>query len=90
MSNGNWFNFMSNPMAHYIKKSMFELLKERYGKHEQIIDRIGNSLTTEKDMKDFISMMIDTYEVGFVRAIDEQRDKLEKLGLGVRITGKVN
>ncbi len=89
MSNANWLNFMSNPMAHHIKRSMFELLKERYGKHEQIVERVGHTLITENDMKNFLAMIIDVYELGFMRAIDEQKDKLAKLGLGVRITGRV-
>jgi len=88
MSNANWLNFMSNPMAHHIKRSMFELLKEKYGKHEQIVERVSHTLVTEKDMKDFLSMMVEIYEMGFVRAIDEQKDKLAKLGFGVRITGR--
>ena len=88
MSNANWLNFMSNPMAHHIKRSMFELLKEKYGKHEQIVDRIAHSLVTEKDMKDFIGLLLEIYELGFVRAIEEHKDKLAKLGLGVRITGR--
>lgn len=77
---------MSNPRAHMLKKTMFEILKDRYPKHEQIIDRVSHSLATEKDIKEFVSMMVDIYEVGFVRAVDEHKEKLAKLGFDVKIT----
>jgi hypothetical protein len=85
-SNEGWFNLMSNPRGHMLKKTMFEILKERYPKHEQIIDRVSHSLATDKDIKDFVSMMVEIYEVGFVRAVDEHREKLSKLGFEVKIT----
>ena len=88
MSNGNWMNFMANPTAHYIKRSMFQLLKDKYQKHEQIVERISHSLVTEKDSADFLAMMVDAYEIGFMKAVEEQRDKLAKLGFGVKITGR--
>jgi hypothetical protein len=89
MSNG-WMNFMSNPQAHFIKKTMFELLRDRYTKHEQIVERVSHSLVTEKDTREFMQMMVDIYEIGFMKAVEEQREKLAQLGYGVKITGRTN
>ena len=86
--NSNWLNFLSNPRSHYIKKSMFEILKERYGKNEQILERLSNHLIVEKDLKDFLAMIIDVYEIGFFTAVEDQKEPLKKLGLGVKITSR--
>jgi len=86
--NSNWLNFLSNPRSHYIKKSMFEILKERYGKNEQILERLSSHLIVEKDLKDFLAMIIDVYEIGFLKAVEDQKEQLKKLGLGVKITSR--
>jgi len=86
--NSNWLNFLSNPRSHYIKKSMFEILKERYGKNEQILERLSSQLIVEKDLKDFLAMIIDVYEIGFLKAVEDQKEQLKKLGLGVKITSR--
>lgn len=86
--NSNWLNFLSNPRSHYIKKSMFEILKERYGKNEQILERLSSHLIVEKDLKEFLAMIIDVYEIGFLKAVEDQKEQLKKLGLGVKITSR--
>ena len=86
--NSNWLNILSNPRSHYIKKSMFEILKERYGKNEQILERLSSHLIVEKDLKDFLAMIIDVYEIGFLKAVEDQKEQLKKLGLGVKITSR--
>jgi hypothetical protein len=89
MSNG-LMSLFSNPQTHFIKKTMFELLRDRYAKHEQIVERISHSMVTEKDTKDFLQMMVDIYEIGFMKAVEEQREKLAQLGYDVKITGRTN
>lgn len=86
--NSNWLNYLSNPKIHYIKKSMFEILKERYPKHEVLLERIAFSLQTEKDLQEFLKLVVDIYEIGFLKAVNDQKEQLEKLGLGVKITSR--
>jgi len=81
----SWLNYFSNHQIHYIKKTMFELMQERYSKNEQIIERVGASLTTEKDIKDFLELITDLYEMAYLRAVKDQREQLEKLGLVANI-----
>lgn len=77
----SWLNYFGNNQSHHIKKVIFEMLKERYSKNEQIIERISLSLVTEKDMKDFITLTTDLYEVAYLKAVQDHREQLEKLGL---------
>jgi len=89
MSNA-WTNLFPNQQSQFVKHTMFELLRDKYQKHEQIIERISRSLVTEKDTKDFLQMMVDLYEVGFIKAVNEQREKLTQLGYDVKITGRTS
>jgi hypothetical protein len=80
-----WMQFMSNPKSHYIKKSMFELLKERYTKHEDIVERISVSLLTDKDMTAFLQLSLELYEIGYLRSVEDHREQLEKIGIKVSV-----
>lgn len=82
-----WMQFMSNPKSHHIKKSMFELLKERYIKHEDIVERISVSLLTDKDMMAFLQLSLELYEIGYLRSVEDHRAELEKMGIKVSIVG---
>lgn len=77
---------LQNPNARMLAKPMFELLGERYGRHQKIIERVALSLQTQDDVQDFLKLFVDAYEAGYFRAVNEQKDKLEKLGYDVKIT----
>ncbi len=81
----SWLDYMVNPRGHQLKKVMFEFLKERYAVNEQIIERVGTSLTTEKDMKDFLKLAIDIYEVAYLKAVADHREQLQKMGITARV-----
>lgn len=80
----SWQN-MVNPRSYVIKKFMFEFLKGKFQEHEKIIDRIIISINTDDDMQDFSKMMIDLYETAYMRAVDDHRDQLAKMGLNVKV-----
>lgn len=77
----NWGDYFGNHKSHYLKKIVFEMLKEKYSKHEQIIERSSVSLVTDQDIKDFVAMLIDIYETAYIKAVKDQKEQLEKLGL---------
>lgn len=79
---------LGNPLSWGIKKYMFELLKERYSRNEDIITRVSDNITSEKDYEAFGKLAFDIYEKGFQEAIDQQKEQFEKLGLSVDITSK--
>lgn len=78
-------DYLGNPRGHAFKKAMFEILKERYSNNETIIDRLSVALQTESDMNQFLKMVADIYEKAYIKAVDDQREQLEKIGLSARI-----
>jgi hypothetical protein len=81
----SWMDYFSNPRGHYLKKTMFEVLKERYAQNEQIIDRMGVTLLTESDLNSFVKMIGDVYEMAYMRAVNDHREQLQKAGLVAKI-----
>ena len=81
----SWLNQISNFQSNYIKKVMFDLMKDKYHKNEQIIDRISGLLTTENDIKNFFTMVTDIYESAYMKSVEDHRQQLQKLGLKVNI-----
>lgn len=82
----NWLRNLSNPLSWGIKKYMFELLQERYSRNEDIITRVSDNITSEKDYQAFGQLVLDIYEKGFKEALDQQKEQFEKMGLNVNIT----
>lgn len=82
----NWMDYMMNPRGHQLKRTMFEVLKERFGHNEQIIERIGASLTTDGDSKSFLKLVTDIYEIAYMKAVNDHHEQLQKLGISARIT----
>ena len=81
----SWLDYMANPRGQALKKTMFEVLKERYQQNEQIIDRIGVSLTTESDVSGFMKLVSDIYEIAYLKSVNDHKEQLQKMG----ITSKV-
>ena len=76
---------IANPRGTALKKTMYEFLKEKYKKNEDVIDRVSHHLVTENDIKNFVQLIADVYEEGYVRAVKQHKESLEKLGLTVKI-----
>lgn len=81
----SWVDYFSNVRGHYVKKALFEVLKERYANNEQIIDRLGVTLLTERDIQDFMKLIGDVYELAYMKAVDDHREQLQKAGFVARI-----
>lgn len=81
----NWLTMLANPKSYAIRKMMFEFLKERYGRHDQIVERLSSSLTTEGDVQAFMKLIIDVYEKGYMQSVDDHREQLAKVGLKVTV-----
>lgn len=84
----NWMDYFGNFQSNYIKKTMFELMKERYHQNEMIIERIAASLTTENDIKGFFKMVTDIYEMGYLKSVGDHQEQLKKLGLIANIVAE--
>ena len=81
----SWMDYFSNPRGHYLKKTMFEVLKERYAQNEQVIERLGVALLTEGDLNAFLKMVGDIYEMAYMKAVNDHREQLQKAGLIAKI-----
>ena len=86
----DWMSYFSNARGNYIQKCIFEILKDRYSKHQNISERISVSLLTENDTKEFLSLLIDTYEIGYLKAVDDHKQQLEKLGFFIFLLLEIN
>jgi hypothetical protein len=77
---------LANQHAFALKKYSFEMLKERYPDNEEILTRLCSSLVTESDMQAFAKLMVDLYECGFMRCLDENKSAMEAVGYKMTIT----
>ena len=82
----SWADYMMNPKGHQLKRIMFEFLKERYAANEQIVERVGTALVTEADTKSFLKFVTDIYETAYMKAVNDHREQLKKLGLVAKVT----
>jgi hypothetical protein len=82
----NWMNYVSNPIGHAVRKFVYEILgAERYSPHEQIIEQLTRSIFNDSDYENFGKLVAEIYEAGFMRAVDEQKEELTRLGLKVTL-----
>ena len=79
-NNANWVSIMSNPQGHVIKQYMSEILKEKFGAHIEILERLSRTLITQGDMQAFGQLVSEIYQTGYFKAIKEHEDLLTKLG----------
>lgn len=68
-----------------IKRYLFEVLKERYKKNENFIERMASVVVTKDDYQSLGSFVADLYEAGFMRAVDQYREQMAKMGLKVNV-----
>jgi len=76
---------MQNPQAAAVKKYMFDILQERYRRNERYIERMAAAALTKEDYDGIGSLAADLYEAGFMRAVDQYKDQLAKIGMKVNI-----
>jgi len=77
-----------NPQSVAIKRYLFDLLKERYERNKGYIERISLATLTSEDYESLGRLMADVYESGFVRAVDQYKEQMSKLGLRVNIVSE--
>jgi hypothetical protein len=81
----NWLSLMANPKTHAVKKMMYEFLKDKYPAHDQIIERLSTAMQTEGDIQAFFKMVVDIYEKGYIKSVDDHKEQLAKAGISVRV-----
>lgn len=81
----SWLDMMTNPKIHHVKKTLYEILKDRYPKNENVIERIAAAMVTESDLKDFFQFVTDIYEIAYLKSVADHKEQLAKMGLTVTI-----
>lgn len=84
----NPYEAWANPRGVALKQYLYQLLKERYGKHEDMIERLCHVIRTDGDLEAIGQMFIDAYEIGFITAMDQYRDSLKQLGYDIKVEAK--
>ena len=81
--------FASNPRTIVLKKTMFELLQERYSKYDSLLERVSQHMI-DADVKDFVKLISDVYEISYTKAVNDHREGLAKIGLTARIVSPID
>ena len=81
----NLANLLNKPYQTSIKKFLHQILEERYGKHENIIERVSDSISSAKDYEAFSKLMLDVYEKAFMSAVNQHKEVIEAHGFKTKI-----
>lgn len=81
----SWFEYMRSPHSFAVKKYLAEMLKERYVKHDSYITRLTSTMNTGEDVEGFSKFIADVFEAGFMKAYNDYREELKKLGYGLQV-----
>ena len=68
-----------------MKKYVWQLVKDKVVQHEETIECICKDLHTAKEVEALGKLFAEIYEAGFMRCVEEHRDKLETLGLAAKV-----
>jgi hypothetical protein len=77
-----------NPRKQAVRKWLIEMLREKYTKHDNLVERMSHYLVTEKDMDEFTRFVADLFEMGYLKCLNDYKAKLKELGLNVKVVGK--
>lgn len=77
--------YMTNPTLFTLRKWLSDLIKEKYQKHDNIVERISASLITNSDVSDFGLLITDIYETAYRKAVSDYKDQFEKMGVKINV-----
>lgn len=76
-------NYMQ-PLQYHTLKYFYDLLKDRYGKHDEMLQRITHNMP-KTECEKFIKMAVDLYEIGYKKAVSDYQGVVEKYGIKINI-----
>lgn len=76
---------MSNPRCFTLKKWFSELLKADYAQHNEIVERIATSMSTDADVTNFGNLIMNVYETAYKKAVSDYKTEFEKMGVKISI-----
>jgi hypothetical protein len=82
----NWMDMISNPKGLLIRNYMLQILgQEKFLKHQAFIERLAAALPTSADVQEFGQIAVALYENGYYKALNDYREKFQKLGYDVSV-----
>lgn len=81
-------DMIQNPKGIALKRYMATVLGQKYVEYEELLHRATFYLVTDKDMASFGKMISDIYELGYMKAVVDYKDQLQKIGVKVNISQK--
>ena len=81
-------DMMQNPKGIALKRFMATILGQKYSEYEELLQRSTFYLVTDKDMASFGKMVSDLYDLGYMKAVADYKDQLQKIGVKVNISQK--
>ena len=81
----NMLRYASNPRGFALKRWFAQILADKYSPHDNIVERVGMALVTENDLKDFGKLLGQVYEAGYMKAINDYKHQVEKMGIKVKV-----
>ena len=62
---------------------------EKAEAHRDVFERISNQIITEADFRNFVQMMIDVYEAGYLKSYNDCREEFERHGINVVVSSEI-
>lgn len=84
----NWIEQFINPQGTALKRYLYEILKDKYPKHHDIVERIASNLQTEKDLQNFGALVVELFEMAYAKAVEDYKAELGRMGYKVDIVQK--
>ena len=81
----NPFGNVPNPRILAIRRLVAQLLGNKYGQYDEVLQRSMHHLVTEADLMSFAKMVGEVYEAGYLKAVGDYRTQLAKMGINVAI-----
>jgi hypothetical protein len=78
-------NDLSNPYRLAIQKYLFQILGNRYTKYHDLVQRMTHNVVTTKDATDYGQMLVEIYEVAYLKAVEDYRKNVEAHGFKIDI-----
>ena len=79
---------LSNPFRVVLMKYANDLLGDRYPLYHDLLTRLTVQIVTQKDASDFSQMMIDLFEKGFLKAVNDCKKATEAQGIKLKIVAE--
>ena len=78
-------NDLANPYRKAIQQYLFQILGPRYNKYHDLMQRMTVNIVTTTDATNFGKLLVELYEVAYLKAVEDYRGAVEAHGLKIEI-----